>query len=74
MKIVYAVHHLPPRYTGGAENRARRTARWFQSHGHATAAICVEAIDCGEPPCADSVDDGVFALPPIRRVGNTTTH
>ena len=60
MKIVYAVHHLPPRYTGGAENRARRTARWFQSHGHATVAICVEAIDCGEPPCADSVDDGVF--------------
>ncbi len=64
MKVVYAVHHLPPRYTGGAENRAVRTARWMQAHGHEVALICVEAIDQSEPPYTDSLDDGL----PIRRL------
>jgi glycosyltransferase involved in cell wall biosynthesis len=55
MKILYAVHHLPPRYTGGAENRALRTARWIHSHGHSAAIISVEAIDQSEPAYVDSV-------------------
>jgi glycosyltransferase involved in cell wall biosynthesis len=56
MKILYAIHHLPPRYTGGAEHRALRTARWFQAHGHSAALICVEAIDEAQPAYADSFD------------------
>lgn len=59
MKIVYAVHHLPPRYTGGAENRALRTARWMQSQGHDVAIICVEAIDQPAPAYADTLYEGV---------------
>ena len=64
MRIVYAVHHLPPRYTGGAENRALRTARWMQAHGHDVAIICVEAIDQSTPAYTDSVYEGV----PTRRL------
>jgi glycosyltransferase involved in cell wall biosynthesis len=59
MKIAYAVHHLPPRYTGGAEHRALRTARWFHAHGHAAALICVEAIDEAQPAYVDSLDNGL---------------
>ena len=47
MKIVIAVHHFPPRYTGGAELRAYRTASWLQDHGHEVHVICVEATDTG---------------------------
>ena len=60
MKIAYAVHHLPPRYTGGAEARALRTASWFQAHQHAASIICIEAIDQSDPPVADAAADGVF--------------
>lgn len=49
MNIVYAVHHLPPQYTGGAEHRALRTARWFQSHGHTARLICIESIERDAP-------------------------
>lgn len=45
MKIVIAVHHFPPHYTGGAEWRAHRTAKWLQSQGHVVKVICVESID-----------------------------
>lgn len=64
MKITYAVHHLPPGYTGGAEYRALRTAHWFQSHGHTARLICVESILEAEPVRADSEVNGLF----IRRL------
>jgi len=64
MKIAYAVHHLPPNYTGGAEYRALRTARWFQSHGHAARLNCIESILRAEPARADSEVNGL----PIRRL------
>lgn len=44
MKIVIAVHHFPPHYTGGAEWRAHRTAKWLQSQGHTVQVICVESV------------------------------
>jgi len=47
MKILIGVHHFPPRYTGGAELRAYRTAAWLQAHGHDVHVVCVEAIDAG---------------------------
>jgi len=37
VRILIAVHHFPPRYTGGAELRARRTAHYLQSKGHEVA-------------------------------------
>src|SRR5512145_3511217 len=45
MKIVIAVHHFPPHYSGGAELRAWRTAAALQSRGHEVIAVCIEKID-----------------------------
>jgi glycosyltransferase involved in cell wall biosynthesis len=45
MKILIAVHHFPPTFTGGAEWRAYRTAIEMQARGHAVRVICVEKID-----------------------------
>jgi glycosyltransferase involved in cell wall biosynthesis len=64
MHILYAVHHLPPRHTGGAENRAYRTARWMASRGHRVSIICFESHTSGDAPWKDSFESGVF----IRRL------
>jgi glycosyltransferase involved in cell wall biosynthesis len=45
MKITFAVHHFPPRYTGGAELRTYRTAAALQERGHEVQVVCVEKID-----------------------------
>ncbi|MBL8095739.1 MAG: glycosyltransferase family 4 protein [Anaerolineales bacterium] len=50
MRILLAVHHFPPRYTGGAEWRAHRTARALLARGHVVRVVCVEQIDA--PPTA----------------------
>ena len=49
MKIVIAMHHFPPRYTGGAELRAYRTAAWLRDHGHDVYVVqdYKEEIDFG---------------------------
>jgi len=47
MKIVIAVHHFPPRYTGGAEWYAHRAARELGRRGHGVRVLCVEHIDRG---------------------------
>jgi glycosyltransferase involved in cell wall biosynthesis len=47
MKIMIAVHHFPPHYTGGAEWRAYRTADALQTRGHQVRVVCVERIDTG---------------------------
>src|SRR5262245_5503644 len=60
MNILYAVHHLPPRHTGGAENRAYRTARWMASHGHRVGIICFEGHASVDAPWQDSFESGVF--------------
>jgi glycosyltransferase involved in cell wall biosynthesis len=62
MKIVMAVHHFPPRYGGGAELRAYRTAVWLQDHGHDMHVVCTEAIDVGDGhrlTFEDDTDDGL---------------
>jgi glycosyltransferase involved in cell wall biosynthesis len=60
MHILYAVHHLPPRHTGGAENRAYRTVRWMASHGHRVSIICFEGHSSVDGPWEDSFESGVF--------------
>lgn len=47
MKILIGVHHFPPRYSGGAEQRALRTAAALQQRNHQVKVICVEHIDRG---------------------------
>ena len=44
MKIFIAVHHYPPRFTGGAELRAHRTGRALQECGHQGQAFAIEQI------------------------------
>lgn len=63
MKIVIAVHHFPPRYTGGAELRAYRTASWLRDQGHNVHVVCVEAVDADDRRglvFEDSVYDGLL--------------
>jgi glycosyltransferase involved in cell wall biosynthesis len=44
MRILLAVHHFPPRFTGGAEWRAWRTAKALSERGHEIRVVCVESI------------------------------
>jgi glycosyltransferase involved in cell wall biosynthesis len=57
MKVVIAAHHFPPRYTGGAEWRAFRTAAALQARHHETRVICVERIDKGPDNGVDYTDE-----------------
>jgi glycosyltransferase involved in cell wall biosynthesis len=45
MNIVIGVHHFPPKYCGGAEWRAYRTAAALLRAGHQATVVCVEQID-----------------------------
>ncbi len=67
MKILIAVHHFPPRYTAGAEQRALRMAHALRARGHAVQVICVEDVhaDPHQPPRA--VDD-LYQSIPVRRL------
>ncbi len=45
MRILIAVHGFPPTYTGGAEGRADRTARWLMQQGHSVEIFTVESVN-----------------------------
>ena len=67
MRVLIAVHHFPPRFKGGAEWRAYRTAVGLRSLGHDVYVICVEAIDIGDGSGLTFEDDLYDGLP-IRRL------
>lgn len=67
MKIVIGVHHFPPRYTGGAEWQALRTARALQARGHDVRVVCVEHVDRG-PASGVEWQDDVYEGVPVRRL------
>ncbi len=67
MRIVIAVHHFPPRYTGGAEWRAYRTAAALQARGHEVRVVCVERIDAG-PDGGVAWEETVYEGIPVRRL------
>ncbi|MCP4362066.1 MAG: glycosyltransferase family 4 protein [Chloroflexi bacterium] len=67
MKIVIAVHHFPPRYTGGAEWRAYRTAAALQARGHQVQVVCIERIDQG-PPGGITWEDDIYEGVAVRRL------
>jgi len=48
MNILYAVHHFPPKFSGGAELRAQRTATFMQRKGYKVNVVCVEQITFGK--------------------------
>lgn len=45
MRILLAIHHFPPKYHGGAEWRAFRTANELQRQGHKVRVVAVEQLD-----------------------------
>lgn len=67
MKIVLTVHHFPPKYTGGAEWRAYRTANALRARGHDVRVVCVERIDTG-PANGVSWEDDEYEGVPVRRL------
>jgi glycosyltransferase involved in cell wall biosynthesis len=67
MKIVLAVHHFPPRYTGGAEWEAYRIASTLQERGHDVRVICVERIDVGTADGVTYADD-IYSGVRVRRL------
>jgi glycosyltransferase involved in cell wall biosynthesis len=69
MKVVLAVHHFPPTYTGGAELRALRTASALRSRGYTVHVICVERVDASLP-AGEVIDweDGFYDQIPVRRL------
>lgn len=67
LKIMLAVHHFPPHFTGGAEWRAYRTAAALRARGHQVQVVCVEQIDAG-PAEGVSWNDDTFNQIPVRRL------
>lgn len=67
MKIVFAVHHFPPKYTGGAELRTYRTASQMKVRAHDVQVICVEHDHQG-PTDGVAWDDSVYDGIPVRRL------
>jgi glycosyltransferase involved in cell wall biosynthesis len=61
MRVLLAVHHFPPNFTGGAEWRAYRTADALQCRGHQVRVLSVESIKHhrGDPRWRDEVYEGV---------------
>lgn len=66
MKVLFAIHHFPPRYTGGAEQCCYSTAVRLQARGHDVRVVCVESIDAptGRLVWADDVYGGI----PVQRL------
>ena len=63
MRILLALHHFLPRYTGGVELIAQRAAHWLVSHGHQVEIVCVEAIDRGDGLEVSAQSDEYEGLP-----------
>lgn len=67
MKILLAVHHFPPQYTGGAEWEAYHTAQGLMARGHAVQVLCVDRIDFGDAAGVTWTDETYDGLP-VRRL------
>lgn len=67
MKILFGVHHFPPKFNGGAEWRAFRTAKGMAQSGVDVRVICVENPneDC---PAGIYWKDDVYEDIPVRRM------
>jgi len=67
MKIIIAVHHFPPHYTGGAEWEAFHMAAALQSRGHSVKVVCVENVNQGSTASVGWVDETYEGIP-VRRL------
>jgi glycosyltransferase involved in cell wall biosynthesis len=67
MRILFAVHHFPPTYQGGAEGFALRLARSMLGRGHEVDVVTVEHIDRGPQDGVAWVDE-VYQGVRVRRL------
>lgn len=67
MKLLFAVHHFPPHFTGGAEWRTYRTAAALQAQGHQVQVLCVESAYADMAQNLTWQDD-TFQGVPVRRL------
>jgi glycosyltransferase involved in cell wall biosynthesis len=67
MNILYAVHHFPPKFSGGAELRAQRTATFMQRKGYKVNVVCVEQITFGKQKRLE-VKEEIFGELPVFRL------
>jgi glycosyltransferase involved in cell wall biosynthesis len=67
MKILIAVHHFPPKYTGGAEWEAFHMAAALLSRGHAVKVVCVENVNLDSTTSLTWADE-LFEGIPVRRL------
>jgi glycosyltransferase involved in cell wall biosynthesis len=67
MKVLFAVHHFPPRHAAGAELRARDAAAWLLKQGHDVHVVCVEHVDRG-PDDGVLWEDDEYERIPVRRL------
>ena len=63
MKILLAIHHFAPRYTGGVELVTLRAARWLLAHRHEVEIVCVETIDRGDDTAVSVHSDEYDGIP-----------
>jgi len=67
MKILMAVHHFPPHYSGGAEWRTLRTAMALQQRGHTVRVVAIESIQ-SDPVQGFTWYDEIYEGVHIRRL------
>jgi glycosyltransferase involved in cell wall biosynthesis len=67
LKIILAVHHFPPNYTGGAEWEAYHAASGLQARGHQVKVVCIEDVNRGPENGVRWEDDEYHGLA-VRRL------
>ncbi len=67
MKILLAVHHFPPNFTGGAEWEAYRIAFHLMNRSHQVRVLCVEQVTNSQENTILWKDDFINGIP-VRRL------
>ncbi len=67
MNVIIGVHHFPPTFTGGAEQRALRTAIALSTRGHRVRVVCVDNV-LGDPHAGITYVDDVYQGIAVRRL------
>jgi glycosyltransferase involved in cell wall biosynthesis len=67
MKILLAVHHFPPSFTGGAEWEAYRIAYHLMNRSHQVRVLCVEQVTNSHKNIISWKDDFYKGIP-VRRL------
>jgi len=67
MRILFAVHHFPPNYTGGAEWEAYRIASHLINRSHQVQVLCVEQVTNSKSEDLTWEDD-IYQDVPVRRL------